>query len=97
MSWFRSLSDVQAASFSLNSSSLILAQFNASANVPVTCPTLAVSFADSISPSMGKASPNVPATPAAISVQVETSSALSASFARSWLASVAVSVSPRIP
>ena len=57
---FRSLSSEQAASFSLNSSSLMPTQFKASAREPVTCPTLAVSFADSIMPSMGRASPNVP-------------------------------------
>ena len=65
---FLSLSPEQAASFSLNSSSLIPTQFKASAREPVTCPTLAVSLADSIRPSIGRASPNVPQTPAAIFV-----------------------------
>ena len=57
---FLSLSLEQAASFSLKASSLMPTQFKASAREPVTCPTLAVSLADSIMPSMGRASPKVP-------------------------------------
>ena len=45
---------------------------------------------------MGRLSPNVPDTPAAIRVQVLTSCSLCASLASSWDASVAVSVSPKI-
>ena len=66
MSWLRSLSVPQAASFSLNASSLMLTQLSASASAPVTCPALAVSLAASMSPLMGSASPKVPATPAAM-------------------------------
>ena len=89
---FLSLSPEQAASFSLNSSSLIPTQFKASASAPVTCPTLAVSLADSI----GRASPNVPQTPAAIFVHLVMSCSFSASCASSCEASAAVSVSPKI-
>ncbi|MBQ8691500.1 MAG: tyrosine-type recombinase/integrase [Phascolarctobacterium sp.] len=43
----------------LKASSLTPAQFKASAKVPVTVPTLAVSFAASVNPSIGKLSPKV--------------------------------------
>ena len=90
----RAVSSVHAASFSLNSSSLIPTQFKASARAPVTVPTFAVSFAASMSEFIGSASPNVPDTPAAISPHVATSFSEVASCARSCAASVAVSVSP---
>ncbi len=53
----RSLSLEQFSSFLLNSSSLVPAQFNTSANVPVTCPTLTVSLIASANPSIGMESP----------------------------------------
>ena len=96
ISVFRVPSFPAAASFWLKRSSLIPAQLSASARTPVTFPTFAVSLADSISPSMGRASSEVPETPAAIRVHLVTSASLLLSFASSWLASVAVSVSPRI-
>ena len=80
INWFRSLSVEQSANIALNSSSPTLpAQLSASASAPVTWPTLAVSLADSIRLSTGRASPKVPATPAAMLPHFATSSSLSAS------------------
>ena len=92
----RSASSAQAASFSLNSSSEMLTQLSASARAPVTVPTLAVSLEASIRLLIGSASPKVPVTPAAMSPHFATSSSDFASCAKSWAASVALSVSPRI-
>ena len=90
----RSASSEHAANCSLNASSDIPTQFNASARTPVTCPTLAVSLLASMSPSIGNESPNVPITPAAMCDQYAMSSPLVASCASSCDASVARSVSP---
>ena len=59
MSCSLSASLLQAASCALKSSSLIPAQLSASASDPVTEAVLAVSFAASVKPSIGKESPNV--------------------------------------
>ena len=91
-----SVSVLILASCSDTSSSLIPTQFKASASAPVTSPVFAVSFAASIKDSMGRLSPNLPYTPAAISTHFATSSSLVASCAKSWAASVACPVSPRI-
>ena len=64
------------------SSILIVAQFNASANGPVTRETLAVSLAASVRPSSGRESPNVAYTPAAISVHRASSSVLFVNLAK---------------
>ena len=89
-----------AVSFELNalfqSSVLVVDQLMASAKGPVTCATFAVSFAASVSPSIGKPSPNVAYTPVAIVVHFAKSCSLVASFARLPTASVAWSVSPKI-
>ena len=74
ISWFRSDSLPHAASFSLNSSSEMPAQFRASASTPTTVPVLEVSFAASMRELIGSASPNVPITPVAMFVHVPKSS-----------------------
>ena len=52
-----SFSELQLSNFLLKSSSEIPAQFNASAKLPVTCPTWTVSVIDSVNPSIGILSP----------------------------------------
>ena len=79
-----------------NLSFSLAAQFSASARGPVTCPTLAVSFAASVSPSIGSEAPNCAYMPVHISVHVERFSSLLTSFERWFAASTAWSVSPRI-
>ena len=92
----RSCSELHFASCSLNFSSEMPAQFNASASGPVTAPTFAVSFAASVSPSIGKLSPNLAVTPAAIVDHFDKSSVLSVSSAKWFTASTVRSLSPRI-
>ena len=66
--WARSDSEDVVASFSLNASSLIPAQFKASAKVPVTTPTCAVSLIASARLSIGMESPYCAQAPMASSV-----------------------------
>ena len=93
-----SCSLVHLARDSLNASSLMPAQLRASASGPVTCPTLAVSFAASVSPSIGSESPKVANTPGSMSpVHFARSFSLSVNLAR-WLAvSTDWSYSPSMP
>ena len=93
----RSDSELVLCSFSLNSSSLIPAQFSASAKVPVTVPTCAVSLIASARPSIGMESPYCAHAPIASSVICTRSDCERPSACKFAVAVAAVCVSPNTP